>query len=409
MLASLLVLFSCTGEAPPPTPVPTPTKKAGAPTADDQGVYRFLLDEPGGEKGAPLGMAFLFTPGAKVESQTGPLSDGSTGFRFALAEEGTSVVCTAALPLAEPRGVRVRLRMESVTPGPQKFMGLQLELRSRDATGALVFPATGRYTTVHTFREASDWQELEAPVLPPAGSVTGELCFRFVRSVGAVEVDSLDLLPSPPVTAPSAVVETSTEAPTCPAGCCPCTGEVVSAPVAAAGTPAAPAPKGRKGPQVFPLPINWDLNSGGGKNGAASGWELIPAKENPSTTVGVEGGRSLFVKTTAADGAATCSDRFTSGQRLIVKGRVSVSDYQSSGKKNSAFVVELRNFDADGKLVTKANVRFQRLFTAQTVLEWFDFAKDVIPPEEAVSSRLCVRFVESMGVANVDWLAVSGG
>ncbi|HNH48935.1 MAG TPA: hypothetical protein PKY30_17965, partial [Myxococcota bacterium] len=109
------------------------------------------------------------------------------------------------------------------------------------------------------------------------------------------------------------------------------------------------------------------------------------------------------------DGAATCSDRFSSGQRLIVKGRVSVSDYQSNGKKNSAFVVELRNFDAEGKLVTKANVRFQRLFTAQTVLEWFDFAKDVIPPEDAVASRLCVRFVESTGVAKVDWLSVTGG
>ena len=408
MLASLLALFSCTGEAPPPTPAPTPTKKAGAPAPDEQGAYHFLMDEPGGEKGAPMGMAFLFTPGAKVESQTGPLSDGSSGFRFALAEEGTSVVCTAALPLAEPRGVRVRLRMESVTPGPQKFMGLQLELRSRDATGALVFPTTGRYTTVHTFREASDWQELEAPVLPPAGSVTGELCFRFVRSVGAVEVDSLDLLPSPPATATTPASTTPVEAPTCPEGCCPCSGEAVPSVAAAGGTPA-PAPKSRKGPQIFPLPITWDLNSGGGKNGAASGWELIPAKENPATTVGVEGGASLFVKTTAVDGAATCSDRFSSGQRLIVKGRVSVSDYQSNGKKNSAFVVELRNFDAEGKLVTKANVRFQRLFTAQTVLEWFDFAKDVIPPEDAVASRLCVRFVESTGVAKVDWLSVTGG
>jgi hypothetical protein len=180
------------------------------------------MDEPGGEKGAPQGMAFLFTPGAKVESQTGPLSDGSTGFRFAVAEEGTSVVCTAALPLAEPRGVHVRLKMEAVTPGPQKFMGLQLELRSRDAPGALVFPPAGRYTTVHTFRDVSDWQELDAAVVPPAGSVTGELCFRFVRSTGAVEVDSLALLPNPPATevAPASVAQV--EGPICPAGCCPC-------------------------------------------------------------------------------------------------------------------------------------------------------------------------------------------
>ena len=349
-------------------------------------------------------MAFLFTPGAKVESQTGPLSDGSTGFRFAVAEEGTSVVCTPALPLAEPRGVHVRLKMEAVTPGPQKFMGLQLELRSRDATGALVFPPAGRYTTVHTFRDVSDWQELDAAVVPPAGSVTGELCFRFVRSTGAVEVDSLALLPNPPATeaAPASVAQV--EGPICPAGCCPCTGEAV-----ASTEPAPTEPKPRKGPQIFPLPITWDLNSPGGKNGAAAGWELIPPKEDLATKVGVDGGEALIIKTTAVDGSATCSDRFSSGQRLIVKGRVSLSDYQSSGKKNSAFVVELRNFDAEGKLVTKANVRFQRLFTAQTVLEWFDFAKDVIPPEEAAASRLCVRFVESTGVAKVDWLTVTGG
>ena len=92
MLASLLFLLSCTGEPPPPTPSPTPVKKAGAPEPDEQGIVRFTMDEPGGEKGAPQGMAFLFTPGAKVESQTGPLSDGSSGFRFAVAEEGTSVV-----------------------------------------------------------------------------------------------------------------------------------------------------------------------------------------------------------------------------------------------------------------------------------------------------------------------------
>lgn len=94
---------------------------------------------------------------------------------------------------------------------------------------------------------------------------------------------------------------------------------------------------------------------------------------------------------------------------MIVKGNVSILDYVSGGKNNSGFVVELRSFDANNKLVSPAKVKFQRLFIGQTVLDAMDFSKDVSPPDAAVSSRVCVRFTEASGQALISWLGVYPG
>lgn len=376
------------------------------------GDHEYDLDEPGGSKGAPKGLAYLAPPGSDAEIAATSLSDGSKGFRYSVPTEGTAVVCTPALPLQPQMRAQGRLKVVSITPGPQPFMGLQLELRSRDRAGQLVQPPNGRYTTIRVFRDAGDWQEFDAKVVPPEGSVTGEFCFRFVRSVGSVEVDRLAIRegmgdtvdPANPAGA-AAIPGDADTPPTCPAGCCPCTD---ASPAVA--IPVRPAAVNKKGPPIFPLPIRWDLDEAGGKNGAPKGFELVADKEGGSTALSLIKSKGFSIKTTdPADNSVVCSDRFSVSGRVIVKGNLSLQDFKNGDKKNSAFIVEMRSFGADGKLVSPTKVRFQRLFIAQTVLDWMDFSKEVTPPDAAVASRICIHFADSTGQASFDWLGVYPG
>lgn len=413
MMSLLLLILGCPGAtntepvAPPPsTTVETPPVEAGV-VAEADGSYHFSMDEGGGTKGAPKGMAFLFAPGSEVDAMSGALSDGSNGFRFGVATENTSVVCTTAIPLNGPVSATARVKVGSVNPGPQPFMGLQLELRSRDSEGGLVEPPNGRYSTLKVFREASEWQTIEAKVKPPAGAVNGEFCFRFVRSTGVVEVDDLVIRPGEMADATAPVATDADVAPTCPAGCCPCNGGADA--VAGASVPAR-VPVNKRGPAIFPLPIKWEADEGGGKNGAPKGFELIADKNGSNTTVSLLKGKGFMMKTASSnDATVVCSDRFAVSGRVIVKGNVAVEDFRAGEKKNSAFVVELRSFGEDGKLVSPAKVKFQRLYAVQTVLDWNEFSKEIVPPAAAVASRVCFHFADSSGSASLDWLGVYPG
>lgn len=411
-MLSLLALLACDTNTPKTTPVAGETPVVEEITADANGAYHLSLDQGGGSKGAPQGMAFLFPPGAAVEAKSGPLSDGSTGFRFAVPEEGTPVVCTLPLPITTKMTFGTRMRLSEIKPGPQKFMGLAVELRNRDAQGNLLSPAGGRYVSVKVLREAGDWQSWEADVEPVEGAVSGEFCFRFARATGVVEVDQIAILPvgmhmdgaATAAVAPSPSATAPVESPTCPSGCCPCDGanaSAIGAAVASGGT--------NKKPKVG-LPVKWDLNEPGGKNGAPKGFEFI-AGNGGATKVSLTKGEDagLHIETTATDSAVVCSDRFPSAGRLLVHGRVAVDDYKSNGKKNSGFLVELRSFDASDHLVGTQQVRFQRLFVAQTVVPWFEFSKGVEAPDAAVISRVCARFTEATGKATIDWLSVNNG
>ena len=428
---------------------------AAALTVDTDGAWRLALDEAGGEKGAPRGMAFLFPPGAPVSAKAGELSDGSRGFTFSAPEEGNPVVCTQPIPVSARMHVGVRMRLAEIVPGPQKFMGLTVELRSRDASGNLLSPASGRYTPIRSFREPGEWSAWEAPVQPVSGAATGEFCFRFVRSTGKVEVDAMVIAPegvalgmatggaaagsaevgsaevgSAEAESAESVVSAAQE-PVCPEGCCPCA-EAASGAAAealpgkpskpaagksAAGKPAAgkpeaatpSSPRGTASKEIAGIPIKWEMNQSVG--GLPSGFEFIPGKA-PKTTVGMYRGdeTGLAIRATGGDGSVSCSERFVSGQRLIVRGRAQVTGIVlDPAKSNSAFIIEVRNYSADGKLLQTQSVRFQRVFVVETLVDWFEFSKDVKPPTETAFSRLCARFVEASGEAALDWLSVSPG
>lgn len=434
---------------------------AAALTVDTDGAWRLALDELGGEKGAPRGMAFLFPPGAPVSAKAGELSDGSRGFTFSAPEEGNPVVCTQPIPVSARMQVGVRMRLAEIVPGPQKFMGLTVELRSRDASGNLLSPASGRYTPIRSFREPGEWSAWEAPVQPVSGASTGEFCFRFVRSTGKVEVDAIVIAPEGVALGMAAggaaagsagagsagagsaeagsevgseSVVSEAQEPVCPEGCCPCaeaaSGAAPGKPGGAGkpeagkpGKPVAPgkpeagkpeaaipdSPRGTSSKEIAGIPIKWEMNQSIG--GLPSGFEFIPGK-SPKTSVGMYRGdeTGLAITSTGGDGSVSCSERFVSGQRLIVRGRVQVTGIVlDPAKSNSAFIVEVRNYSADGKLLQTQSVRFQRVFVVETLVDWFEFSKDVKPPAETAFSRLCARFVEASGEAAVDWLSVSPG
>lgn len=417
MVTLLLALLSCEESAVPDPDKPPPL----VPRAE--GGFHLDLDEAGGVKGAPAGMVFHFPPGAGVDAWTGPLSDGSKGFHFEVRSESNAVVCTPDLPLEGLSRMQVRWRVLNIDPGPQKFMGINVELRNHSETGELISPESGRYSVLKNVRSPGDWNTFDAAVVPLDGAVTGEFCFRFVRSTGTIEVDSIDLgsgtgEPGPDEAGadPAAGAEADpagepsnadpadpTADGTCPP--CPC--------LETPATPPAPAGDGGKAKIELPTKVSggggrWTLDEPGGAHGAPAGFDFILPPQGASTTIGDLGGATGFrLQTTIeASKAAACSLDFVPTPRMAAYGRVRVVDVTRQDKGGAGFATEIRAWAASGELVSPSTGKYVRLHTAQAPGSWVEFKKVFETPAGAVKARICTRFADAMGTGEVDWLAV---
>ncbi|MBM4369201.1 MAG: hypothetical protein FJ102_23505, partial [Deltaproteobacteria bacterium] len=161
-----------------------------------QGTIRELeLNAGGGLNGAPEGMFFIVPPGANAEAVTGALSDGVQGAKLTVRQAGDALMCTQSAPLGPQAVVRARLKVPEITPGGGSWMGMNMELRTRDAKGNLVSPPGLMYTLVQNVREpTAGWVDMEGRVPVPAGATQGEVCFRFVLSTGVLELDRVQLI-----------------------------------------------------------------------------------------------------------------------------------------------------------------------------------------------------------------------
>jgi hypothetical protein len=377
----LLSLAACSGDSadvvvppppvePPPAVTPPPTT---TPTTPGPAAVKLDLDTIGGANGAPAGMAFILPPGVPAQATAGTLSDGSSGFKLVATGPGDALVCTTPRPMGSQVAVQARLKLAEIAPGPQDWMGLNIELRARDAAGALVSPAGARYVLLQNLRAAGDWADVQAVGAVPAGASQGEICFRFVNSTGSVEVDAISL------------------------------GDP-SAPAPATADGAAPAPAG---------PVTrWELDQPGGAAGAPAGFSFLipPGTAGSTLTAGpVTGGTGIKMDVTQAGNTLACSDPFPASPSMKVRAHVRLGSVTADARPHTGFVAEVRTFDAGNMLVSPAGSQYTTLATLKAPGDWVDVGGPFAPPPGAATGKLCFRFVESTGSAEIDWAEAGPG
>lgn len=377
----LFALLACSGDQadvktvePTPTPeVAPPEPVAPPPAAAPTGESRtFELDAPGGAGGAPDGAAFIVPGGTNAETTAGALSDGSTGMKLVAKAEGDALMCTQLVQLGPTATIGTRMKVSDVKPGPQSWMGLNVELRTRDAAGALVSPAGTRYVLLRNDRAPTDWTEWELPVTVPAGATQGELCFRFVNSTGTVEVDRV----------------------------------VVNGGGAAGGGAAATA-AAAAGPVT-----RWDLDAVGGGGGAPAGFDFLVPPGTAGTTVKagpVAGGTGFSFTVSQPANSLACSQPFPVSGPMRAAARVRVAEIKTDARPWTGFTAEVRTYDGAGALVSPAGSQYTTLATVKTAGDWAEVGKGFSAPAGAATGKLCFRFVESTGSAEIDWAEAGPG
>lgn len=372
----LTLLLACSDDKPAePAPAPDAADlatPAPPPPAAASVSKAFALDAPGGVNGAPEGMNFVVPAGTQAEVVAGPLSDGSTGVRLTAKAAGDALVCTLPFPTTPQLTVRARMKVAEVQPGSQPWQGMNVELRSRDDGGALVQPQGSRYTLIRNERAAGDWAEVENAVAQPPGATKAEVCFRFVNSTGTVEIDKIEV--------GGAVEEAA----------------------------AAPAPEPVVGATANA--VRFDLDAPGGGSGAPTGADFFvpPGTPGVETKVGdVDGGTGFSLTVTQPGNALACTSPFPTKAKMVAKGRVRVRDVKSDGRPWTGFAAEVRTYDAAGALVSPAGTQFVPLRTWKAAGDWAEFTQPFEPPAAAANGKVCLRFPESTGAADVDWIEVA--
>ena len=378
-MLTLLALLACSGSESDvkTTPLPAPEVVAPpvvAPVAAPAGETRtFDLAATGGAGGAPDGAAFIVPPGTQAELVVGPLSDGSTGMKLTAKAEGDALMCLASVPLGATATFGARLKVSDVKPGAQTWQGMNVELRARDANGGLVSPAGSRYVLLRNDRTPGDWSDFEVPVAVPAGATSGEFCFRFVNATGTVEVDK-------------AVVK----------------GIPGSSTAAASG-----AGDAAKGPVT-----RFDLDAPGGGSGAPAGFDFLVPPGTTGTTLAagpVDGGAGFTFAVAAKANTLACSQPFPVSGTMRAATRVRVTDITTDSRAWTGFTAEIRSYDAAGALVSPEGSQFLTLGVLRSKGAWQELGKPFAALPNAATAKLCLRFVESTGAAEVDWAEIGPG
>lgn len=354
--------------APPPPSTAAPTGPAGESRA-------LPLDAAGGGNGAPLGMVFIVPGGTAAETFTGQLTDGSSGFRLTVPSPGDAVVCTLPIAVGTTATLKARTKVSQIAPGPQAWMGMNVELRGRGPAGELISPMGARYSLIKNFREPGEWEEWEAVVSPPTGSVKGEFCWRFVNSTGTVEVDGIEIVAAGGGTAGAASSDIATPVPATPAK-------------------------------------RWELDAPGGANGAPLGFEFIlpPTAQGVANRIGDVGGATgIHTEVATAGNSVVCSEAFPVAGSQIGEGRVKVSALTTDTRTWTGFVSEVRTYNAGGALISPPGTSYTSLDVVKAPGDWHEFATPFSAPAGATLGRLCFRFVESTGAADIDWAGVKPG
>lgn len=357
----LALMLACSTEEPNPAPAEPPAAPPPEPPPAAPAATVLELDDLGGGGGAPAGMNFIVPAGSDAELVPGTVGDGATGFRMTVRAPGDALACTQPVDVNGTLGIRARLALSEVRTGGQPWMGLNLEVRARDASGALVSPPGARYVLVRNLTAPLGWGDVDGTAAIPPGAVRAEVCLRFVGATGTVEVDRIELH----------------------------------------GTPMSATAGGTR----------WELDQPGGENGAPLGASFLvpPGTPGAETFAGDLGGaRGYRLAVRKPSNALVCTEPFPVAGTMRGRGRVRLTEAQAGGGAYSGFTAEVRSYDAAGALVSPPGSQFIPLQVWKVPGAWAEFEVPFTAPERAATARLCTRFVESTGVAEVDWLGVAG-
>ncbi|MDP2315274.1 MAG: hypothetical protein Q8P41_20415 [Pseudomonadota bacterium] len=146
---------------------------------------RWDLDTPG-PSGAPEGFEFMLPPGTRGASLT--VSEGA--IRFESSSASNALACSQPFSVAPGMLFRGRYRLRDLQTDARTWTGFVAEVRTYDMIGGLASPAGLPFSVLQTWKApTAGWAEFESAFAPPVGAVTGKLCFRFVESTGAVDLD----------------------------------------------------------------------------------------------------------------------------------------------------------------------------------------------------------------------------
>lgn len=309
----------------------------------------------------------LFVPPGMVGSVvTGPLSDGAKGATFAVQEKGDTVLCTSPLRTVGPFRLTARLRVAELAAAGGGYTGVDLELRARDEQNALVPAPDGtRFLRIAHWSAAGDWDEVDEQVEPPAGAVKGELCLRYVGATGVLELDRLQV-----------------------------------------ETPGVPLP-----PPIPIVSVAWNLDEAGGGFGAPRGFDFLipPGTTGATLSAGpLDGGstergaKGIRMKVETPGNAVACSQPFSVAPGMVARGRLHVLAVTPDARPWTGFVAEVRTYDLVGGLASPTGAPFTQVATFREPGGWMTFEQPFAPPADAVTGKLCFRFVEATGEALLD-------
>lgn len=323
----------------------------------------FGLDAEGGRSGAPIGASYFLPDATQAVAVTGALSDGSRGFSLEATRPGDGTVCLAPVRLGAGIKVHARTRLVALGAEGPTWSGAVFELRARGADGKLVGADGKPYIPLSVRKDVGGWEEWEAEARVPDGAKRGEVCVRFVQKTGKIEVDQV-------------VVE----------------------------APGVPVPVERK-----VRAVRWELDTPGGGKGGPDGVDfLIPPGTKGATLLAgeVQGGRGFRMEIESRGNAAVCTQPVPVAAGMKLRGRVRVERIETDEREWTGMVFEVRTFNLLGGLASPPVTPYNFILAKKAVSDWEEFERVFVPPDGAVTGKLCWRFVESTGVGEVDWLAI---
>ena len=134
------------------------------------------------------------TPGDSVVTPKG------SGLRFEAKVEGSSRICTARFDTRSGGKGRAHVRVESLVAGAAKWQTLRFDATFFGEDRKPLLEGGKPVTHGVDVPQGAGWAWVEVPIEPPAGTAQTQLCLRFARSRGVVEIDRLEAVGQPKAT-----------------------------------------------------------------------------------------------------------------------------------------------------------------------------------------------------------------